>query len=322
MPRPFISQLRSKRGLQSYIIRLVTRRSSRVAAIDIAVVIRSLINQYRQMGIKYALYIKKSKFGSLGWSRATMGGIAGSVGCLGMTDAFFLADVPIPVDFRIHVHSQGWLDWVPQGHKCSSNGQRLEAIQFRFPNGVPDDAVLMGRAHLENIGWTKTEIIPNNGMLGTTQQSRRLEAIQLVFASGSVFANKPRLAHIQDTLVTLDQQQISGTLTQESAIQQLSNVDTNISDDCKRALVGLGMATAGCAASIYGAPVLTAIFCGAIDFSAYDVIKQCQLEEKLRNLLQQPEGNAESKGDPDLKFEDWRTIDGVDYTAPNGTLIC
>ena len=55
------------------------------------------------------------------------------------TDAFSISGLAYPAEFRIHVERNGWHNWTPgvEGSYDSGVRKRLEAIQFRFPQGMP-----------------------------------------------------------------------------------------------------------------------------------------------------------------------------------------
>lgn len=142
-------------------------------------------------GIKYSLYVKDG--GPEMWSWATDGGVAGTTGQSRKTDAFQISGFEFPVEFRIHVERDGWREWKPAAENIwdTGGGKRLEAIGFRFPEGIPSDTIILGRAHVQGIGWMPIVNFqdlkddPDHHFLGTTGQSLRLEAIQIVEGSGA-----------------------------------------------------------------------------------------------------------------------------------------
>jgi uncharacterized protein YjdB len=129
--------------------------------------------------ISYGVFLKGSPWNDR-WSDAEDGKVAGTTGQYQMTDAFVIHKAPIPIEYRIHVERRGWLPWVHVGQVTTGGGSRMEAVEFRFPNGQPPNFKMMGRAHVKKRGWLPMQTIVNNTVLGTTGKSLRLEAIQLV----------------------------------------------------------------------------------------------------------------------------------------------
>jgi hypothetical protein len=136
--------------------------------------------------IRYGLFIKD---GNLGWSDASNGGVAGTVGQGRKTDAFRISGFIFPVRFRIHVEQDGWHNWVAAGPGGGAydtgNGKRLEAIEFGFPQGIPSDVKILARAHVQDVGWTPIVPVNDGTVLGTTGKGLRLEAIQIAAGSGA-----------------------------------------------------------------------------------------------------------------------------------------
>lgn len=130
----------------------------------------------------YGLWVKP---GTGSWSEAKDGGVAGTMGQRLVTDAFKMAGLSFPADFRPHASGRGWMEWTPcDGRACSSRGKSFEAIQFRFPNGLPTGVRLYGRVYLGGRGWQKTVLIQDLAVLGATGLSVQLEAIQLRMTEG------------------------------------------------------------------------------------------------------------------------------------------
>ena len=81
--------------------------------------------------------------------------------------------------YQAHCQTYGWRQWVQEGQWCGTQGQakRMEALRINPPEGV----VLEVDAHLQGIGWkTFTGITHgNNIIIGTTGESRRLEAVRI-----------------------------------------------------------------------------------------------------------------------------------------------
>ena len=123
--------------------------------------------------IRYGLYVKD---GDEGWSDVSNGEVAGTTGQSRKTDAFRISGFSFPVEFRIHVERDGWHNWMAatETNYDSGVGKRLEAIEFRFPQGISPDTKILSRVHLQGIGWTPVITVSNETVLGTTGQSRRL----------------------------------------------------------------------------------------------------------------------------------------------------
>jgi len=132
--------------------------------------------------VHYGLFVKD---GPEGWSEGSNGQVAGTTGQNKKTDAFYINGFGFPAEFRIHVAQQGWRDWTPavEGAQDSGVGKQLEAIQFRFAEGIPAGVHILARVHLQDVGWTSPVEIKDQTVLGTTGLGRRLEAIQIVVGS-------------------------------------------------------------------------------------------------------------------------------------------
>lgn len=90
--------------------------------------------------------------------------------------------------YRVHVQGLGWLPAVHDGQVAGTVGQslRVEALKLMPPAGV----TLTVNAHLQGIGWKSypnvrrgkpsgTGSSPNDPIIGSVGERRRLEAIQL-----------------------------------------------------------------------------------------------------------------------------------------------
>lgn len=129
-------------------------------------------------GVAYGVFLKGDPWNR--WSEAEDGKVAGTVGQDQMTDAFVIHKCPVAIEYRIHVEGDGWLPWVHLGEVTNGKGRRMEAVEFRFPNGQPPNFMMMGRAHVQKSGWMPMQRVVDKTVLGTTGKSLRLEAIQLV----------------------------------------------------------------------------------------------------------------------------------------------
>lgn len=129
--------------------------------------------------VKYALYVKEGP--QQGWSEGFNGSIAGTWGHGQKTDAFRISGLKFPVEFRIHVEQDGWHKWIPGNESTFDTGvgKCLEAIQFRFPQGIPTDTVIVARAQVQSIIWMPYVNLAKTALLGIPEKSFRLEAIQM-----------------------------------------------------------------------------------------------------------------------------------------------
>jgi hypothetical protein len=132
--------------------------------------------------VHYGLFVKD---GPEGWSQGSNGQVAGTIGQNKKTDAFYINGFGFPAEFRIHVAHQGWRNWTPavEGAHDSGVGKQLEAIQFRFSEGIPSGVHILARVHLQDVGWTSPVEIKDQTILGTTGLGRPLEAIQIAVGS-------------------------------------------------------------------------------------------------------------------------------------------
>ena len=110
------------------------------------------------------------------------------------------------IHYRAHVQRHGWLPAVRDGQVAGTTGMslRMEALKFTPPEGV----TLTVNAHMQGIGWKSytgirkgkssgTGSSKNDPIIGSTGQSRRLEAIQ-IHAEGLPAGKSLRYrAHVQ-----------------------------------------------------------------------------------------------------------------------------
>jgi Clostridial hydrophobic W len=120
------------------------------------------------------------------WSEVADGALAGSTKPGPQTTGFYLRGLPFRAEYRIYVQDTGWLPWVSvaDSHWTSGSGKRLEAIQFRFPDGIPDGTKLKARALIQDSGFTFPVNIENDTVIGTPGQNHPIEGIQIAEGSG------------------------------------------------------------------------------------------------------------------------------------------
>lgn len=144
---------------------------------------------------KYDLYYRAhvQSFGWLGWAKN--GEAAGSVGLAkrveamevvlvkkgsnapGVTDGA-LKEKEVGVQYRTHVQSFGWQNFVEDGALSGTVGQakRLEGINIKLANQKLSGNIEY-RTHVQKIGWQ--DYVKNGAMAGTEGRALRLEAIQI-----------------------------------------------------------------------------------------------------------------------------------------------
>ena len=79
------------------------------------------------------------------------------------------------IRYRSYLQYIGWQEWKTDGETSGTTGEsrRLEAIQIDAPFEV------YAKAHLQEIGWKDYGKITKDTVIGTTEQSKRLEALCL-----------------------------------------------------------------------------------------------------------------------------------------------
>ena len=87
------------------------------------------------------------------------------------------ADAVPSVEYRTHVQTYGWQDYVKDGDMSGTSGEskRLEGIKIKIAGR--DDLGVEYRTHVQTYGWQ--EYVGNDAVAGTTGESKRLEAIQI-----------------------------------------------------------------------------------------------------------------------------------------------
>lgn len=237
----------------------------------LAITFLSVLNPLR--AIEYALYVKER---GEGWSVNTDGGIAGTTGQARKTDAFSVSGFPFKAEFRIHVESQGWLPWAPcDGNFLSGNGQSLEGIEFRFPDGLPKNTKLLGRAHVEGKGWMKTIILEEGVILGTTGESKRLEAVQLCLGEGSQFTNTEKAQATIDALSVAEINLRGGHWTAEEAGKYVGRSPAGIEEACAIAIASNFLSTLALKDCYFGGPKVCAVAAAGKVLSITGVALSC-----------------------------------------------
>lgn len=149
--------------------------------------------------------------------------------------------------YRAFVQDYGWLGWAKSGNPVGSQdlGKRIEAIEITvLPKGdVPNDynssasplitAALSASGHVQKDGWIANGLdeFPGNLIIGTTGQSKRLEAISLKLDTNRLNASSiVYSAQIQDIGWTNNYSdgEIAGTTGQS---KRLEAVKINLTGD-------------------------------------------------------------------------------------------
>ena len=83
------------------------------------------------------------------------------------------------IEYRTHVQTYGWQDYVADGEMSGTSGEakRLEGIEVLFSNPKYEGSVLY-RTHVQTYGWQ--DYSANGVMSGTSGEGKRLEAIQIL----------------------------------------------------------------------------------------------------------------------------------------------
>jgi hypothetical protein len=118
------------------------------------------------------------------------GDVAGAPG--GPKTGFYLRGLAFPVEYRIFVQDDKWLPWVRSGDNpdwTSGNGKVLEAIQFRFPEGIPSDVKLLASV---NVGYYSPIVDIKDGTILGTPGTDAVLSIQI--AQGDKYTGDEILA--------------------------------------------------------------------------------------------------------------------------------
>lgn len=135
-----------------------------------------------------------------GWQYTSVGrfmGISGNVDTNEFYNTFDGQVKDTTIQYRAHCQTYGWLEWVKDGSVAGTEGEakRLEALNINPPVGTE----LEVDAHMQGIGWkTYTGIIHGNSILiGTTGESRRLEAVRIRCVKNATGKSLHYQVHVQ-----------------------------------------------------------------------------------------------------------------------------
>lgn len=103
----------------------------------------------------------------------------------------------ISISYQAHCQKYGWMDWVKDGEVAGTEGEakRLEGLHINPPEGVE----LEVDAHMQTIGWKTYKGIThgNDILIGTTGESRRLEAVRIRCVKNPTGKNLHYQVHVQ-----------------------------------------------------------------------------------------------------------------------------
>ena len=142
-------------------------------------------------------------------------------------------DKKYDIYYRVCVETYGWLDWATEWQSAGTfdYSKRVEAIQVKLvkeggelpkPTDQPSkQALLKYKTHVQTYGWESWNY--DGEMSGTTEESKRLEALQIDFASGKNADQIRYRTHVQtygwQDWVNGDE--VSGTEGQSKRIEAL-----------------------------------------------------------------------------------------------------
>ncbi len=150
------------------------------------------------LAVKYDLHYRAyvQSYGWLGWAKngnsAGTEGLSkrmeaievrlvkkGSAAPGSSQNAFVKKGQTTGINYRTHVQTYDWMDWVSNGKKAGTEGKakRLEALEIQLA-GLDVSGGVRYRSHVQSFGWEK-EWKQDGALSGTTKKSKRLEAIQI-----------------------------------------------------------------------------------------------------------------------------------------------
>lgn len=159
-----------------------------------AVQIRLTDELTEKYDVYYRAYVQS--YGWLGWAKN--GGSAGTEGLSKRLEAievrlvkkgsaapgsglnaFVKGGETAGINYRSHVQTYDWTDWVSNGQRAGTEGEskRLEALEIRLANLGVSGGVRY-RSHVQSLGWEK-DWKQDGAVSGTTKRSKRLEAVQI-----------------------------------------------------------------------------------------------------------------------------------------------
>ncbi len=205
-------------------------KSKRIEALKV-----SLCNLPYSGNVEYSAHVQ-----SIGWqSYRQNGSISGTSGQSKRIEAIKIrltGDIANYYDvyYRVHVQNFGWLDWTSNDSIAGTTNLslRVEAIQIQLvekgqnapgSTGTPYKTTgnVSYRTHVQDIGWQS--YVKNGNTSGTTNQSRRLEAIQIQLDDNNYSGAIEYSAHIQDIgwQSWVSNNSLSGTVNQSKRLEAI-----------------------------------------------------------------------------------------------------
>ena len=122
--------------------------------------------------IKYAAYCQ-----TLGMQpTVSNGATAGTTGKAIRMEGLVI-DSDVAVEYSGHLQSEGWTDWVDNGHYIGTMliAKRMEAVKIRLKDSSKYSITY--RVHIQSQGWSEWK--RDGELAGTEGQAKRLEAVQI-----------------------------------------------------------------------------------------------------------------------------------------------
>ena len=176
------------------------------------------------LSLRYNVRIED--YGWAGWING--GQMAGTTGQSLKMEALALKieDAPDAIEYRTHVQSKGWTDYVADGIEsgaAADESLRIEAVQIRFKGDYARKYDVYYRTHVQSIGWT--DWAKNDEISGTTGRSLRVEAIQvkIVRKDDNIIQYS---THVQSIgwMDTVFEEELSGTTGESKRIEAIKIV--------------------------------------------------------------------------------------------------
>ena len=170
---------------------------------------------------EYNAYIEK-----YGWPEATVGGkMLGTTGQSLRMEGFTmkLAD-GVGVEYRTHIQNYGWESTYKKDGEASGapgSGLRLEAVQIRLYGEMAEKYDVSYRVHVQDIGWM--DWVSNDAVAGTTGQSKKIEAIQVMITKRADLVELEYKAHVQDIgwMSSVVEGELAGTTGQSKRVEAI-----------------------------------------------------------------------------------------------------
>ena len=83
------------------------------------------------------------------------------------------------VEYRVHVQSKGWMDWVKNGEIAGTVGEslRIEAVQIRLTGELAEHYGLLYQTHVATFGWLGE--VKGDELSGTQGLAKRMECFKV-----------------------------------------------------------------------------------------------------------------------------------------------